>query len=615
GPDLFIDLSVSDTTPSVGDSVALAVNITNIGEENVTGYNFSLYAGSTELITTEYNDTLAPNSTRNITYFWTATSGVTYIRANVSTATTQCLLTNDEENVSITVFSGGGGGGGGGGTTTVVEDGVTDISFYEIINFPKTLYGLDAKDKIKIKIDDKWYTMIIEDVSDDKVATTMAWEGKYYVFEEGDEKIFEINHYKLFIELENVDEDKATFSFDLIKELLLDAILFMPNEFEPGSNVSYEVEFESDADILVDSVLFKMNKQVWSKSSELSDSGSFEEILGELEEGTYYLYLTFKSGKEVKEIEKEFTVGEEQVPLPVSDKFDLQDLLILLLICLISVVVILTVKFMTDRNAEEEDEAEEEEETGDENVGESSQKTNIIQKIGDSVAAIFALFKKEKTEEVKEEEQGEKEVKQKKIPSVDFVGKKGDVYLPHNNLLKLKQWLQEYHESQHITHKMKRMPEVVQQIGPKVYEEPKDVTNDDVVRLTKLFKEKHDYISYNDLVIGGSVITRELKKTLGEEEQKKPVMKPVVKGKHLVKYYLLREIDDVKEMLDSLRKGSIVIVNLSPIYKSNKKNLKRAVDKLKNTCDALGGEVALTFNRHLIVTPRKNIEIFRTHEK
>jgi len=604
GPDLDVDLSVSDTTPRAGDSVTIEANITNVGEENITGYNFSLHAGSTELISTEYNNTLEPNATRNITYFWTAQTGVSQIRANVSTATNQCLLTNDEEIVNITVSSGGSGGGGGGGRRTVVPPSErTEPMTFEILNFPKTLEDLIYKDIIKFIVDDEWYTIIIEDVSEGKAATTMTWEGKYYVFNENEEKVFEIKDYELYIKLEQANANKATFRLDLIKKPIFNVHANISDQFKPGSNVTFTVDVESDIDVNVDETLFKLNKEVWNNSIMITGAGIVEENIGPLEEGDYYLYIKSKAGKQVKEIEKEFAVGREQLPGPIIEEIlGLYDFLLLMLIIIFSVALILSIKILTEKYEEEE---EIEEEEGEVRTRKESQ--GGFKKIKDSISAIFSLAKKEKEEQ--EEKEGEEMQEGKEEKHMDFVGRKANVYLPYSNLLQLKEWLGEYHMSQHITHKMKKMPEIVQKIGPEVYENPKEVTRDDVVRLAKLFNEKHDYISYNDLVIGGSIVTKELKKTLGVVEKKKKA----IKGKLIVKYHTLSEIDDAQEILDSLRKGSVVIVNAAPIYKSSKENLKRAVDKIKNTCDALGGDIALTFERHIIITPRRNVQIFRTH--
>jgi SepF-like predicted cell division protein (DUF552 family) len=507
-------------------------------------------------------------------------------------------------------------------------------------------------------IEDKWYTIFIEDVMDEKAATTMLWENKYYIFNEEEEKIFTIKDYEVFIKLEDVKAGLADFSIDIVELTGLDAELNIGEEFTPDSNVSFSIDVDSKVDVVIEETLFRMNKLIWNDSTSVSGAAIFEESLGLLEEGQYYLFVKLKSGKQILELEKQFSVGKVQIPAEISSKFGLQDLLILLLVALIVAAVIIAVKSTTEKSEIEEEEetkpqakhrekpqikhqersqerlqkssqekkqekglkmqASETKETEPSSKGDNLEQKGIFTKIKDAFGAMFSIAGKKQVEEETEaekEEAGEKEEKEdSNIRKVDFVGKAGNVYLPHKHLLQLRDWLREYHAENRITLKMRRMPEIVQKLGPKIYENPKQVTRDDVVRLSQMFKEKHDYISMNDLVIGGSIVTKELKKTLGVEEEEKKKKAPV-KGKLVVRFFIINKIDDVHKALESLRKGELVIVNLEPIYKSSKENLKRAVDKLKNTCDALGGDIGLTFERHLVLTPRKNITIFRRFGK
>jgi SepF-like predicted cell division protein (DUF552 family) len=626
GPDLDVNLSVSDTNPMAGDIVTLSAAIANAGEENVSGYNFSLYAGASLLISTEYNETLEPGSARNITYFWTAAAGVSQILAAVNSSTVQCLLTNDEETVNISVSSSSTGGGGGGSSRIIAEQNRTEPETFEIMNFPKTLGNLIFKDRIRFKVDNEWYTIIIEDVSDGRAATTMTWENMYYVFEEGDEKVFEIKNYDLYVELEEADGGKAKFRLDLIEKPLFEVSFEMPDSFVINSDVTFTLEIDSDLDVIIEEILFKSNRQIWNRTT-AADSGRQEESLGELEQGEYYLYIKLMSGSRAKEFEKEFLVGDMQLPVVQPSAFDLQDLLILMLIILVSAAIILGVRYFTEqenmKRIEEEEEESRKPEGGKEEskmqdiqeIQEDAPEPGIIDRIKNSILSVFAG--KEKKEEQGESESLTKdkiikeEPRKEEIRHMDFVGRKGNVYLPYENLIQLREWLREYHASQHITLKMRRMPEIVQKLGPDVYENPREATRDDFVRLNILFNEKHDYISYNDLVIGGSIITRELKKLLGVKE---PEQKPA-KKEFLIRYIILNKIEDAQRVLDSLRRGEIVIANAQPIYRSSRENLKRAVDKIRNTCDALGGDIGLTFNTHLIVTPRKNITIYREHKE
>ena len=60
------------------------------------------------------------------------------------------------------------------------------------------------------------------------------------------------------------------------------------------------------------------------------------------------------------------------------------------------------------------------------------------------------------------------------------------------------------------------------------------------------------------------------------------------KAKILVKPFVIESFDDIKEALDSLREGyTIALVNIKPLKDKDIVELKRAVNKLKKTCDAI----------------------------
>ena len=73
--------------------------------------------------------------------------------------------------------------------------------------------------------------------------------------------------------------------------------------------------------------------------------------------------------------------------------------------------------------------------------------------------------------------------------------------------------------------------------------------------------------------------------------------------KVLVKLFVLKEYEDVKEILEALREGyTIAVVDFKILKKKDSIELKRAISKLKKTVDALEGTIAGHENL-VIVTP------------
>ena len=65
------------------------------------------------------------------------------------------------------------------------------------------------------------------------------------------------------------------------------------------------------------------------------------------------------------------------------------------------------------------------------------------------------------------------------------------------------------------------------------------------------------------------------------------------KSKIVVRPFVLKDFEDVKDILDALREGStIALVNIRPLKDKDLVELKRSINKLKKTCDAIEGEIA-----------------------
>ncbi len=85
-----------------------------------------------------------------------------------------------------------------------------------------------------------------------------------------------------------------------------------------------------------------------------------------------------------------------------------------------------------------------------------------------------------------------------------------------------------------------------------------------------------------------------------DTEQKEAAPKQRV----VVKPFVINEFSDVKGPLEALREGyTIALVNIGPIKEKDLIELKRVVNKLKKTCEAIEGDIAGFDENWLIVTP------------
>lgn len=76
------------------------------------------------------------------------------------------------------------------------------------------------------------------------------------------------------------------------------------------------------------------------------------------------------------------------------------------------------------------------------------------------------------------------------------------------------------------------------------------------------------------------------------------------KPKVTVQPFILEDFADVKPILDALREGyTIAMINIKPLKDQDLVELKRAINKLKKTCDALEGDIAGFGEDWICVTP------------
>ena len=76
------------------------------------------------------------------------------------------------------------------------------------------------------------------------------------------------------------------------------------------------------------------------------------------------------------------------------------------------------------------------------------------------------------------------------------------------------------------------------------------------------------------------------------------------KSKLVVKPFTLEDFSDVKPVLDALREGyTISLINIKPLKDKDLIELKRAINKIKKTCDATEGNIAGFGDDWIVVTP------------
>src|SRR3989338_338651 len=64
-------------------------------------------------------------------------------------------------------------------------------------------------------------------------------------------------------------------------------------------------------------------------------------------------------------------------------------------------------------------------------------------------------------------------------------------------------------------------------------------------------------------------------------------------SKIIVRPFLLQDFESIKGILDVLRDGhTIALINIRPLKDKDLVELKRAINKLKKTCDAIEGDIA-----------------------
>ncbi len=72
-----------------------------------------------------------------------------------------------------------------------------------------------------------------------------------------------------------------------------------------------------------------------------------------------------------------------------------------------------------------------------------------------------------------------------------------------------------------------------------------------------------------------------------------------------VKPLSLESVGDVEDVVSELRKGNIILLNISPLYKKNTIKLKQAISELKGQVSELDGDIARITEEKVLVTPSR----------
>jgi len=92
--------------------------------------------------------------------------------------------------------------------------------------------------------------------------------------------------------------------------------------------------------------------------------------------------------------------------------------------------------------------------------------------------------------------------------------------------------------------------------------------------------EEHDYVELD---------TSEM-----EDKEQKVIVRP----------FVIRDFQDVRPILDALRETyTIALINIKPLKDADLLELKRSINKLKKTCEAIDGDIAGFGEDYIVVTP------------
>ena len=86
------------------------------------------------------------------------------------------------------------------------------------------------------------------------------------------------------------------------------------------------------------------------------------------------------------------------------------------------------------------------------------------------------------------------------------------------------------------------------------------------------------------------------------------------KAKILIRPFILKVFEDINPILNAIREGyTIALINIKSLKEKDIVELKRVVNKLKKTCDAIEGDIAGFGEDWIVVTP-SFANVYRTTE-
>ena len=75
-------------------------------------------------------------------------------------------------------------------------------------------------------------------------------------------------------------------------------------------------------------------------------------------------------------------------------------------------------------------------------------------------------------------------------------------------------------------------------------------------------------------------------------------------SKITVRPFVIDDFESIKPILDTLREGNTVaLINIKPLKDKDIVELKRAINKLKKTCDAIEGDIAGFGEDYIVAVP------------
>lgn len=84
-------------------------------------------------------------------------------------------------------------------------------------------------------------------------------------------------------------------------------------------------------------------------------------------------------------------------------------------------------------------------------------------------------------------------------------------------------------------------------------------------------------------------------------------------NKVIVKPFVMRQFDDINEVLNALRDGyTIAVIDIKTLKSKDVVELKRAIAKIKKTVDAIEGSIA-GFGENVIIATPKFAQIHKTN--